>query len=93
MEIPEAMLLMIDRCSVSKTSRQSLHFVFPLAPPKKFIRLIRVLSVNLNVLTVFVSHFLNYVSISSKRMMHKLNQAFQTEGKFHQSFEQKKYIK
>ena len=66
MEISEAMVLLIDRCSVSKTSRKSLHFVFPLAPPKKFIWLIRVLSVNLNLLTVFVSHFLNYVSIHSQ---------------------------
>ena len=69
MEIPEAMLLLIDRCSVSKTSRQSLFaFRFPTsAPPrKKFIWLIRVLSVNLNILTVFVSHFLNYVSIHSQ---------------------------
>ena len=66
MEIPEEMLLLIDRCSVSKTYRQSLHFVFPLAPPKKFIWLIRVLPVNVNLLTVFVSHFLNYVSIHSQ---------------------------
>ena len=39
MEIPEEMLLLIDRCSVSKTSRQSLHFVFPLAPPPQKVHL------------------------------------------------------